>query len=728
MTSSPSFVDVLLGNGDATFQAALQYPTGLEAGPVASDDFDQDGFADLVMASTGSGQNAVAILRGRGDGTFGAPEAYLNGSSSFGLAVADLNGDALPDVVTADRNELSMSVLLDQPDGALFAAPVSPVQGGGFSSDLVQADFDGDDKPDFAWTESFGSAVQIALGGPHGRFTQIAPFRFPNNQQISGIGAGDFTGDGKADLVLMSFQEAFLAPSLGDGTFGDPVSVYFAFSQLASPAIADFNGDGKLDFAVPENCCGSTNLVVLLGNGDGTFQSPIPSFAGQTLDILLAQPLTDGGEVDLLAGDGGSSVALLRGNGDGTFQPPVTILTTSFGPWFAAADEFNGDGHVDLLLTRSSPSVALLLGNGDGTFQAPVLIGLASNAGTLVAADFDGDGPADFAVQAGDVLLFRGIGNGHFQSPQPFIVREDFGILATGDYDGNGQPDVVSSGPSSFTTLLNANLGAVMHNLSVIVGSAAVLEASASGFGAVTYQWRKDGVPLADGGPISGSQTATLTIDPVAFTDAGSYDVVVTDSCTNVTSNAATLAVEFDDVPLSNPFHDDILTIATLGITGGCNTGTSYCPSQPRLARRDGGLPSQGQVRRGPRPAASPARPDLRRRPRQRLRRRLDRGARQPGRHRRLRQRPLLPRRPRHPRRDGRLSPEDAARLRLRAARPRRHLRRRAARQLRHRLDRGPLQPRRHRRLRHQPPALLPRHAVPREQMATFLVRTFLGP
>jgi len=115
-------------------------------------------------------------------------------------------------------------------------------------------------------------------------------------------------------------------------------------------------------------------------------------------------------------------------------------------------------------------------------------------------------------------------------------------------------------------------------DVSVIVGSPAVLHAEASGSGTLTYQWRRNGVPLSDGGPISGATTATLTIDPVAFTDAGSYDVVVTDDCGAAPSNAATLSVEFDDVPLDNPFHNDILTIATAGITGGC-TSTSYCPA-----------------------------------------------------------------------------------------------------------------------------------------------------
>jgi hypothetical protein len=76
-----------------------------------------------------------------------------------------------------------------------------------------------------------------------------------------------------------------------------------------------------------------------------------------------------------------------------------------------------------------------------------------------------------------------------------------------------------------------------------------------------------------------------LKIDPVSFEDAGSYDVVVTDSCGPVTSNAASLSVEFADVPLASPFHDDIISIATEGITSGCGGG-NYCPTSPCAAIR----------------------------------------------------------------------------------------------------------------------------------------------
>ena len=191
--------------------------------------------------------------------------------------------------------------------------------------------------------------------------------------------------------------------------------------------------------------------------------------------------------------------------------------------------------------------------------------------------------------------------------------------------------------------------------------------------------------------------TATLTINPVAFTDAGVYDVVVTDSCTNATSNGATLSVEFDDVASTNPFHDDIITLATSGITGGC-TATSYCPGNP-VSRAEMAVfllkAKFGADHVPPPPPPDPIFPDV---PARRLRRGVDRRARDAGHHRRLRrsQRRLLPGRSGHPRPDGGLPLEDAQRLRLRAASPGRHLLRRAAGLLRDRLDRGHLQPRHH--------------------------------
>jgi hypothetical protein len=154
------------------------------------------------------------------------------------------------------------------------------------------------------------------------------------------------------------------------------------------------------------------------------------------------------------------------------------------------------------------------------------------------------------------------------------------------NFGGQG-PDlaIAAPGDAAIEILFNANLSVqTLFAHTVLVGSAAQFIGSASGVGALTYQWLRNGTPLADGGSISGAQTPTLTIDPATFADRAAYSVSVTDACSTVTSNAVQLYVEFADVPTSSPFHDDIIAIATAGITGGCG-GADYCPVSP--VRRD---------------------------------------------------------------------------------------------------------------------------------------------
>jgi hypothetical protein len=153
-------------------------------------------------------------------------------------------------------------------------------------------------------------------------------------------------------------------------------------------------------------------------------------------------------------------------------------------------------------------------------------------------------------------------------------------VLAVAPLSG-AAPDLLLAferfGDEWFALLGNGRSTAAVRPQSVVVGHPAVLKASASGTGPLAYQWRKSGAPLSDGGSVSGAKTAELTIDGAQFGDAGSYDVVVTDSCGTATSNAAALSVEFADVAATDPFHGAILKVARAGITGGCGGG-NYCP------------------------------------------------------------------------------------------------------------------------------------------------------
>ena len=579
LTTTSGFLSVLMGNGDATFQAALQYPTGVSTGQVLAADFDSDGSLDAAVSATSggfSGPGGLVILVGRGDGSFEPPAAYIGGESSSGLASGDLDGDGLPDLVTADPDHRSVTVFRDQAGGVLFAAPFSSVPFIPNPPILAQADLDGDGFADLAYP--FGGGTQILLGAPHGRFRSGNLLADPDNQSVEGVAAGVFVSGGQPDLIVSSFLTLWRFPNLGAGVFG-PAEFILSAPPLGASFVGDFNGDGKLDAAAMSQCC-SSQVYVALGNGDGTFQPVITtSYLLNALQPLFVGDLTGDGKTDLLV-YANPGMLLLPGNGDGTFGTPLP-LSQDNGYSQAAVGDFNGDTFPDVALAGSDPNVAIFFGNGDGTFQPPTFVALDRGSFAIVAGDYDGDGSLDFAVLTDRLLFFAGLGNGHFQAPVEFLAAGSPYFLLSADLDANGALDiVVGSGSSTLTTMLNTRLGAVVRDVSVIVGSPAVLHASAAGFGPLTYQWRKDGVPLSDGGTISGATTSTLTIDPVAFTDAGSYDVVVADSCTNTTSNAATLSVEFDDVPLDSPFHSDILTIATTGIATGC-TDTSYCPANP---------------------------------------------------------------------------------------------------------------------------------------------------
>ena len=197
----------------------------------------------------------------------------------------------------------------------------------------------------------------------------------------------------------------------------------------------------------------------------------------------------------------------------------------------AAVGDFDEDGTPDIpAAVPEAPQVLILFGNGDGTFTEPVRIGLAVEPLFVTAADFDGDGHIDLATGNGNqtsVYLFLGVGDGGFQSPQLYRTATFATRLVPGDFRAGAGLD---SGGQRPDLLVNAELGVtVPAAVGVCIAGSAVFEVQASGYGAVTYQWRRDGVSLVDGGAVTGSQTAVLKITPAGLANAGSYDVVVTD-------------------------------------------------------------------------------------------------------------------------------------------------------------------------------------------------------
>jgi hypothetical protein len=371
---------------------------------------------------------------------------------------------------------------------------------GGFNASLLVADFNGDGNLDIA-AESFeGTTVSIYLGDGHGLFQHYGDY--PTGvSDLDEMAVGDFNGDGKLDLASRS---GVVLLGNGDGSFQPPLLLPIpAGSDLVA---VDFNGDGKLDLAITDGFDG--NVYVLLGNGDGTFQAPVSYVAGSGAYGVVAGDFNGDGKLDLgvLLTDT-NEVAILLGNGDGTFRTPLTYPTIGIGPWELYAADLNGDGALDLVVPISD-GVSVLLGNGDGTFGPPTEYSVKSAYGRGGIADVNGDGIPDLVLTSGwyggaTLYVLLGKGDGTFMTPRSYtnIGTCPFGT-AFGDFNKDGILDMAFADwcSSEFTVSLGAVVQLQPDTLAfgtVSVGQQASLNATLTNVRKSTLQIAQITIPGA---------------------------------------------------------------------------------------------------------------------------------------------------------------------------------------------------------------------------------------
>jgi uncharacterized protein (DUF2141 family) len=347
---------ILLGNGHGAFQqpVSLNYHTGSAPRFAAVADFNGDGKPDMAVSHE-DGTGNISIMLGNGDGTFQPPLTYAAGSGASMVTVGDFNGDGKPDLAVAHlccEAGGNVSILLGNGDGTFQPQVTYPA--GSYPIALAIGDFNGDGKLDLA--VAVGLGVSILLGNGDGTFQ--GQVTYPAGAGPASVAVGDFNGDGKLDLAVISFGVAILLGN-GDGTFQPPQFFPPAVGPF-SVTVGDFNGDGKLDLAVAlydDNVA----VAILLGNGDGTFQ-PAVGYAPTTLgssDFVAIADLDGDGKQDLAIAVGGTgSILVLLGNGDGTFQHPIGF-STDYNAVGIAVGDFNLDGKPDLAVGTNS-SVSLL--------------------------------------------------------------------------------------------------------------------------------------------------------------------------------------------------------------------------------------------------------------------------------------------------------------------------------------------------------------------------------
>ena len=434
-------ISILLGRGDGTFLTPVKYKVPQAPQSIAVSDFNHDGNLDVVVANAGS----ISVLLGNGNGTFKAA-VNTSGSPAFGsVAVGDFNRDGKPDVAVTNDNKVT--VMLGKGDGT-FRLGVSYNTGGSAIS-VKAGDFNRDNKLDLAvadsvvvTSETFGGHVSIFLGNGNGTFQPPKAYRIGGRPSAMAI--GDFNRNGVLDLVVTARPNIFAPYQInvllgnGSGGFTTPM-VFDQSASNTSVAVADFNGDGKPDLAASSTSFTKPGfglifmpaVRILLGNGDGTFQSarafvqnvfPGPLTAGnfnedRLADIVIANQATTIGVLINTSAQTGADVAANIFTG-GTVQDLIyTVVASNRGPRAA----------TNVVLTDLAPANSFFV-------SASNTQGSCSQIGSRVTCNFGSLAAGAFAFAKIQVVT----------PPPPFSVTDSATVTAN-EFDPNTENNVATN-------------------------------------------------------------------------------------------------------------------------------------------------------------------------------------------------------------------------------------------------------------------------------------------
>jgi hypothetical protein len=419
---------------------------------------------------------------------------------------------------------------------------------------------------------------------------------FPVGVDPRAVTVGDFNNDGKPDIAVDNIGQSSnpqhsvsVLLGNGNGSFQPAITTNVQGSSATgvaqSVAVGDFNGDGKLDVAVNTSGPQGPAVEVLLGKGDGSFQTNhlILPVAPNPFSVAVGD-FDHNGTPDLVTANSNGTISVLLNNGNGTFKPR-TDLTVSGAPRAIAVGDFNGDGNLDVVVAQQlTNNVSLLLGNGNGTFARPTVFAASSSLSfapsSLAVGDVNGDGKLDLVVNSiggedstiSQFGVLLGNGKGAFSAPIFNAPQggED-GDVVLGDFNNDGRLDVAVGGEATLADGLaefNGNgdgtFGAPFlspHNLSTGgINPFGVAAADLNGDGlvdlvAANTASNSVGVLLNGTAPVTQTITATFSVDGtlrVAGDDQDNTIVVSRDAAGNILVNGGAVPIQGGPATVAN--------------------------------------------------------------------------------------------------------------------------------------------------------------------------------
>ncbi|MEQ1862431.1 MAG: VCBS repeat-containing protein [Chthoniobacteraceae bacterium] len=333
--------------------------------------------------------------------TFAAALDFDTARGAASLAVGDLNADGRGDVVTVSPKTGQLSIALSTTPGLLLPA-VQKLTGGKKPVSVVIADFDGVNGPDLAVTNATTGNVSIFLNDGAGGFGDAT--LFPVGKAPGLVRVGDIDGDNDLDLAtIVARNKLAVLKGNGDGTFAAATTLATGSVKPRDFALADLDADNDLDLTVLHT---GGQLATHLNDGTATFAAPVLANAGGGATALALADFNGDGRLDAAVTHNSLArfVSILLGTGTGAFLPMLKVAYPLAAKASAVvASDFDGDGRTDLAIANGAGGrVSILRGLGTGGFARALDLTLEDvpprRLTALALGDFDGDGRTDLAA------------------------------------------------------------------------------------------------------------------------------------------------------------------------------------------------------------------------------------------------------------------------------------------------------------------------------------------
>ena len=383
---------------------------------------------------------ACAVLAAEGAAQQFVQPAYPVEGQPAAIAVIDLDGDARPDLVTANHDDDSVSLLRARPQGGFEPALSWPAGNGPIALRVADMNLDGND--DVLIVDELSSQLTVLWLTDEGE--TVTTSSYAQAGQPLDLAAGDLDGDGDVDVVIAETELHRIAVRLGLGPegLGSPTT-YAVGERPVAVELTDLDGDGDLDLMTLNQ--DTRDVSVRINDGSGAF-SANPSFnvGSMPTDLAVADFNGDGQADAAVCKINPPSVRLLMGDGSGGLQGGP-FLTPTDPPLTLAAGELNGDGWPDLVATTSWPVGFCVLPSAGGGAYLPAVPHFPLNSFQCATlADLDDDGRTDLVLEeSAGVLLLSGDGQGGFREPVSSMIQPPIGDTQLADVNGDGLEDLL---------------------------------------------------------------------------------------------------------------------------------------------------------------------------------------------------------------------------------------------------------------------------------------------